>query len=290
MLLWTRPKHRNKIMNLESTSNNTLIPFNLSPKNSSICDITSLNIFPYHLKEYVPIGALYFNWAKDIYHSNDMIDGSLYNVHITKEGKPDFIYKSRTIENKEENKIASHYLSIMFFHKYNFFPYTLHPNLRDNVINNTWISSRKGSKLYCTKNEQQPSSLNIMLTPSGYIYDEDGNCIGFLEIPYKLYILMLHQIYSKPFLGVTRYGKNEHVYADLIYEILHNQTLVINERYDPTITYSRLYDVSCNLLEHLHLEKEIPNKDIPIKKVNNLFEYVTGIKINIKPKKRKINL
>lgn len=289
MLLWSRTKHRNNIMNLESIENNTYIPFNLLPKEGSICSIKSLNVFPYRLKEYVPIGALYFNWAKDIFKKHDIIDGSLYNVHITKEGKPDFIFKSRTVEHKQENVLASHYLSIMFFHKYNFFPYTLHPNIKRNVINKMWLSTRHAQNLYCVKGEERNNDCNIMLTPSGYIYNNDGNCIGFLEIPYKLYILMLHKIYSMPFLGVTRYGENDLVYADLIYEILHNQRLVIDDRYDPVSTYSDMPN-NFNLLEHLHTENEIPNKQIHIEKVDNIFEYITGKNINIKPKKRTINL
>ena len=276
-------------MNIERRDNYSRIPFNLISKHGSICDIKSLNVFPYKLKEYVPIGALYFNWTKDTFKTHDIIDGSLYNVHITKDGKPDFIFKSRTIENKQENMLASHYLSIMFFHKYNFFPYTLHPNLRPNVINEMWLPSRKVHHLYCVKDKIKNDSYNILLTPDSYIYDNDGNCIGFLEIPYKLYILMLHQIYSKPFLGVTKYGEDDLRYADLIYKIFHNQRLVIDEKYDPISKDSDMLDIS-NLLEHLYNENEIPNIEIPIKKVGNVFKYITGENINIKPKKYKINL
>jgi len=276
-------------MNLENRSNYSLIPFNLLEKSGSICDLKSLNVFPYRLKEYVPIGALYFNWAKDTFKTHDVINGSLYNVHINKEGKPDLIFKSRTIENNQENILASHYLSIMFFHKYNYFPYTLHPNLKPNVINRMWLSNRKGTQLYCVKDEVKNTNYNIILTPDSYIYDNDGNCIGFLEIPYKLYILMLHQTYSKPFLGVTKYGEDDPNYADLIYDVYHNQTLVINERYDPHSTYTDTSNVN-NIIEHLYSENEIPNKNVPIKKVDNLFKYITGEDINIKPKKNKINL
>lgn len=281
------------MIDLDNRVTNTYIPFNVCEREGSICDHKSLNIFPYRLKEYVPLGALHFNWAKYSMSTEESRFGSPYNVHITKEGKPDFIFKSRDVEPKEENILACHYLSMAFFQKYNFFPYTLHPNLKRNIINSIAIPSRVATRFRCSENGELGDEFNIIYTPSGYIYNNDGNCIGFLEIPYKLYILMFHRLYSLPDDTIYELNRKYHIYADLVSDIYYSTRVVIDERYDlmdGEITLSK-YLQSENIISLLDKDGEIKivNKDV-FNKVSNVFEYVTGETINIKTKKQIINV
>lgn len=281
------------MIDLDSRSTNTYIPFNVYEPEGSICDHKSLNIFPYRLKEYVPLGALHFNWAKYSMSTEESKFSSPYNVHITKEGKPDFIFKSRDVEHTEENILACHYLSMAFFQKYNFFPYTMHPNLKPSKINSIPIPSRIATRFRCSENRELGDWLNIIYTPSGYIYNNDGNCIGFLEIPYELYILMFHRLYSLPDDTIYELHKKSYNYADLVSDIHYSTRIVIDERYDLVGGENTLanYLSSEGIISVLDKDGETKTiyKDV-INKVSNIFEYVTGETINIKTKKQIINV
>ena len=275
------------MIDIQSKSTNTYIPFNISEREGSISDHKSLNLFPYKLKEYVPLGALHFTWAKySMLIDQSMNFGSPYNVHINKEGKPDFIFKSKSVEPTEENILAYHYLSMMFFQKYNFFPYTIHPNLKPNVINNGLVSTRISTRFYCKENGMITNRPNVIYTSHGYIYNNDGNCIGFLEIPYKLYIFMFYRLYSLPDHTIHELNKSHYQYDDLLKDIYYNTRVVIDERYDLEDGHNNLINY---LREERHIDLTSENKDV-INKVSNIFEYVTGETINIKTKKQIINV